>query len=151
MAANWLLKLTRLTLSFCITLGLSLRLIVLWLLKITMRDPLAWSSFNFVGIVLCHHLQPDGDLLHLLPMLGAISVSSRSKAAIVCDREDSAVVRDLSDPSVYLPIIRLLFTTLHDSLSGSFCEAGLKKLATALSEKYQYHPYSDLAVLTCSR
>ncbi len=104
-----------------------------------------------MGTVLCHHLQPDADLLHLLPMLGAMRVSSRSKAAIVCDSESSALVRDLSEPPVYLPIIRLLFTTLHDSLSGSFCEAGLKKLATALSKKDQYHSPDDPADLTCSR
>lgn len=65
-------------------------------------------------------------------MLGAMSVSSRSKAAIICGSEDFAVFRDISSPSAYLPTIRLLFTILHDSLSGSFCEAGLKKFATAL-------------------
>ncbi len=104
-----------------------------------------------MGIVLCHHLQPDADLLHLLPVFGAMSVSSRSKAATICGSEGLAVVRYSPNPSAYLPIIRLLFTVLHDSLSGSFCEAGLKKLATALPSKDQYHSRNEPVVLTCSR
>lgn len=32
-------------------------------------------------------------------------------------------------------MIRLLSTILHINLSGAFCEAGLKKLATALSNR----------------
>ncbi len=87
MAANWLLKFIRLMLSFCNNLGLSFKLIVLWLLKSMTRNPSAWSSFSFVGIELCHHFHPDADLLHLLPMLGTMRVSSRSKAAILCGAE----------------------------------------------------------------
>jgi hypothetical protein len=36
-------------------------------------------------------------------------------------------------------MIRLLFTILHRSVSGSFCDAGLKKLATALPVFGQQH------------
>lgn len=60
-------------------------------------------------------------------------VSSRSKAATLRGRDGAGGVADVAFGEMYFPTIKLLATILHRSVSGSFCDVGLKKLATALS------------------
>jgi hypothetical protein len=72
------------------------------------------------------------DLAHLLPTAAVIRVSSRSNAAIFCGIEGVDDVAEFVMGVRYFPMIRLLFMILQRSVSGSLCDAGLKKLETAL-------------------
>jgi hypothetical protein len=101
------------------------------------KYPSLCSFFSLAGTDTCHHFQPVADLAHLLPAAAVIRVSSRSKAAIFRDVEGTDGVSEALLGVEYFPTIRLLFTILQRSVSGSLCDAGLKKLATALPVFHQ--------------
>jgi hypothetical protein len=60
------------------------------------------------------------------------SLFTKSNAAIFFLSVAASCVLFAKEP-LYLPTSKLLFTTRHVILSGSFCEAGLKKFETAFS------------------
>jgi hypothetical protein len=98
----------------------------------TTKYPSLCSLFSLAGTDTSHHFQPVADLAHLLSAAEVIRVSSRSKAATLRADEGLDGVSDDVMGLAYFPTIRLLFTILQQSVSGSLCDAGLKKLATAL-------------------
>lgn len=74
---------------------------------------------------------------------------TKSNAAIFFFSTDASLFS--TEEPLYLPMSKLSFTTRHVVLSGSFCEAGLKKFDTAFSGKRQWQHNRRVTLPTSRR
>jgi len=107
-----------------------------------------------LGTLECHHFQslplranvfPDWVVMRveswscqIFIILKRQVLITKSKAAIFCFPGVASCLVSTEEP-LYLPTSKLSFTIRHVILSGSFCEAGLKKLETAFSVQSEHN------------